>query len=97
MIEYDLSATRLAQSDEPIPVPSEAELFAITVALLLMEGRTYSDLLGHTVSLSCRNYRRVAELIEERTPPFAREFGTPVQLRTRLFQFVGLRIARQLV
>ena len=96
MIEYDLTATRLAQSDEPIPVPTEAELFAITVALLLMEGCSYSDLSSHAVSLSSRNYRRVAELIEERTPTLAREFGTPVELRKRLFQFVGLRIARQL-
>lgn len=95
MIAYDLSTTRLAQSDEPISVPTEAELFAITVALLLLYGRSYSDLSCHTVAISSRNYRRIAELIEERTPSLACEFGTPVELRKRLHQFVGLRISRR--
>ena len=97
MIEYDLTATRLAQTDEPIPVPTEAELFAITVSLLLMEGRSYSDLSCHSVSLTRRNHRRIAELIEEHTPTLAREFNTPVELRKRIQQLVGLRITRHMV
>lgn len=94
MIEYDLTATRIAQSDLPIPPPSEAELFAITVALLLKEGRSYSDLSCHSVSLTRRNHRRVAELIEEHTPTMVREFGGPLPLRHRLRDLVGLRISR---
>ncbi|TWT44439.1 hypothetical protein RAS1_08540 [Phycisphaerae bacterium RAS1] len=94
MIEYDLTATPLAQSDEPTPPPLEAELLAITVALLLSEGRSYSDLSCHSVSLTRRNHRRVAELIEEHTPTLAREFPTRIELRKRLQQLVGLRITR---
>lgn len=94
MIEYDLTATRIAQSDERIAVPTEAELFAITVALLLMEGRSFSDLSCHSVSLTPRNHRRIAQLIEEHTPTLAREFGGPMPLRHRLRDLVGLRISR---
>lgn len=95
MLAYDLTDTLLAQSDLPVRVPRDGELLAITVALLVDEGRTFSDLNRADVMLTARNYRRVAELIEERTPPLAREFGDPTRLRGRLKELVGLRVTRR--
>ncbi len=94
MVLYDLTKTAVATSDQPIRPPSESELLAITVALLSCDDRSFSDLVCSAVELSQRNCRRVAELIEERTPSLAREFGGPVLLRARLKQLVGLQIFR---
>lgn len=95
MVLFDLTKTALATSDEPIRPPSESELLAITVALLSCDDRSFNDLACTAVELSQRNCRRVAELIEERTPSLAREFGGPVLLRARLKQLVGLQIFRE--
>lgn len=64
------------------------------MALLSCEDRSFSDLACSAVELSQRNCRRVAELIEERTPSLAREFGGPLLLRNRLRDLIGLRISR---
>lgn len=95
MLLFDLTKTAIAGSDCPARPPNDAELLAVTVALLSYSNRSFSDLLTGTVELTDRNRRRVAELIEERTPTLAREFVTPVQLRDRLKQLVGLQIFRQ--
>ncbi|MFN0135698.1 MAG: hypothetical protein ACKVS9_06220 [Phycisphaerae bacterium] len=96
MVVYDLTNTAVATSDRPIRPPSDAELFAITVALLSYESRSFSNLAAGPVVLTERNRRRIAELIEERTPPLAREFGDPVRLRARLKELIGLQIYREM-
>lgn len=95
MVLYDLTNTALATADVPIRPPTQPELLAITVALLSYENRGFSELIEMPVALTNRNRRRVAELIEERTPPLAREFGDPTRLRMRLKQLVGLEIYRE--
>lgn len=58
MILYDLSNTALASADEPVRPPTQAELLAITVALLTYENRSFSELCDSPVALSKRNCRR---------------------------------------
>lgn len=96
MVLYDLTKTLVATSERYIRPPSDPELFAITVALLSYESRSFSNLAAAPVVLTERNRRRVAELIEERTPPLAREFGDPVRLRARLKELVGMEIFREM-
>ena len=93
MMQYDLTNTTVANSNEPLRPPSEAELLAITVALMLAGNCSYGELRTRPLELTKRNCRRVAELIEERTPPLARDFGGPLQLRRRLVDLAGLVIA----
>lgn len=95
MVLYDLTETAIAISAEPIPPPRDHELLAVTIALLHLEDRSYGELVHHSVALTPRNHRRVAELIEERTPFLARDFGDPVRLRARLKELVGMRISRE--
>lgn len=93
MLQYDLTETNLFHSDDRIQVPNEAELFAITVALLLVYKAAYTDLQNGEVSLNRSNLGDVAECIERRVPEFARDFGMPAAIRRRLEQLLGLRIA----
>lgn len=95
MMLYDLTKTAVATSDQAIRPPNEPELLAITVALLSCDDRSFSELASSTLELSQRNCRRVAELIEERTPSLTRDFGDPVLLRARLRQLIGLQIFRE--
>lgn len=92
MFAYDLTNTLIAESVDAVLPPNQSELFAITVALLTYENRSLTDLAAGPVVLTNRNRRRIAELMEERTPSLAREFGDPIQLRRRLMQLVGLEI-----
>lgn len=94
MVVYDLTNTAVATADVLANPPTQPELLAITVALLSHENRSFSELVGTPLAITDRNRRRLAELIEERTPSLAREFGEPVRLRARLKQLVGLRIFR---
>ncbi|MBK8914519.1 MAG: hypothetical protein IPM64_07925 [Phycisphaerales bacterium] len=95
MVLYDLTKTAAATSLRPIRPPSDFELFAITVGLLMVENRGFSELTTGPVELTNRNRRRVAELLEERAPSLARELGGPALLRARLKQLVGLQIYRE--
>lgn len=95
MVLYDLTNTAIATAEALIRPPTQPELLAITVALLSYENRSFTELAETPVALTCRNRRRVAELIEERTPPLAREFGHPLQLRRRLGELIGLVISRE--
>ena len=93
MLQYDLTETKLFHSDDRVQVPNEAELFAVTVALLLVYEAAYTDLQNGEISLNCSNLGDVAECIEHRVPEFARDFGTLATMRQRLEQLLGLRIA----
>ncbi len=93
MVLYDLSGTAIATSERPIRPPGDVELFAITVGLLLVENRGFSDLATAPIELTDGNRRRVAEALEERAPSLAREFGTSSELRARLTELAGLFIA----
>ncbi|MFO0838374.1 MAG: hypothetical protein U1D55_07570 [Phycisphaerae bacterium] len=95
MVVYDLTNTAVATADVSIRPPTQPELLAITVALLSYENRSFSELIDTPVAITDRNRRRLAELIEERTPSLAREFGNPTHLRARLKQLVGLQIFRE--
>ena len=94
MVIYDLIKTSVATSARPIRPPSDLELFAITVGLLLVEDRGFGELASVSLELTDRKCRRVAEVLEERTPSLAREFGGPLLLRNRLRDLIGLRISR---
>ncbi|MBE7508211.1 MAG: hypothetical protein HS101_18265 [Planctomycetia bacterium] len=92
MMQYDLTDTPIARSGRPLPPPSEAELLAVTVGLMLAEDCARCELGRRELVLTGCNYRRIATLVEERTPPLARDFGDARQLRRRLRALVGLRI-----
>jgi hypothetical protein len=92
MIEYDLTETRLFEADVPIRTPNDAEMFALTVALLLVNDAAYSDLRHIEVQLTQDSLHDVAECIEYRIPSFTRDLGAGEALRERLFDLVGLRI-----
>lgn len=94
MVIYDLTKTSVATSARPIRPPSDLELFAITVGLLLVEDRGFGELAVASLELTERNRRRIAELLEERAPSLAREFGGPLLLRNRLRDLTGLRVSR---
>lgn len=94
MLEYDLTETKLAQRLWPPRVPSEGEELAILVALMLVEGCTFSELGSRPITLTADNLEGVARLIEERLTPFAPDTGSGPVLRERLGELVGLQISR---
>lgn len=95
MVFYDLTKTSVATSARPIRPPSDLELFAITVGLLMVADRGFGELASASLELTDRRCRRVAEVLEERAPSLARELGGPALLRARLKQLVGLQIYRE--
>jgi hypothetical protein len=96
MLHYDLSETNLAQSDQFPRVPTEGELLAVMVGLMLLEERAF-DALGETpLTLTTENQERVAQLIEQHAWPFTQDIGAGQRLRSRLGEFVGLRISQTL-
>ena len=94
MLQWDLSDTPLASSALPLAVPSEAELFALLVGLLVLEKLSYADLIYQPVAMTHDNIEAVARLMEERIPTLARDVGTGRGLRRRLAQLVGVRVMR---
>jgi len=92
MMQVDLSRTRLTNAASLTRPPNEAEILALTVALLLPNDAAYSELAGFGLELTHETVRDVAEGIEYRTPAFARDFGAGEELRERLSELVGLRI-----
>jgi len=92
MMQYDLTETRLFTAETPIRPPNEAEMFALTVALLLVNDAAYSDLGRTDFQLTQESVIAVAECIEYRTPAFTRDLGSRDALRGRLSDLVGLRI-----
>ena len=84
MLQWDLSDTRLAQRDSPGRAPTEGELLALLVGLLMLEGITYESLRHRELVLHEESLGGLAEIFEYRLPELAREFGDSGRLRQRL-------------
>jgi len=93
MLEYDLTQTAIFESVSREELPTEAEMFVLTVALLLARETSYTELAQTELHLTDDDIAALAECIEYRLSPLARDFGNPDQLRQWLKRFVGLRIA----
>lgn len=90
MLEYDLTGTRIFSSD--FAVPNEAEMFVITLALLLVHGLAYTEMHGRSLQFEPGELENVASCIEQEVPLFTRDMGFGERLRMRLADFVGVRI-----
>lgn len=94
MLQWDLSDTPLAQRERPGKVPTEGELLALMVGLLMLEDITYGDLRERELVLCAENLGRLAEVFEYRLPELAREFSDSEILLQRLAELVGIRVTR---
>ena len=92
MIQFDLTSTQLAKSREAIPIPSEGELTAVSLALMLAADCSWSELENGSLALTEQNQEAVAELIEKRLTPLTRDIGRGKALRHRLGQLAGLAV-----
>jgi hypothetical protein len=93
MLQYDLSGTRFFESETRLDLPTDAEVFAITAALLLMQDVAYGELASQELELTADAVENLAQCIEYRLAVFTRDVGGGHRLRQRLEAFVGLRIA----
>ena len=96
MLQWDLSDTPLAQQDTGGKVPTEGELLALMVGLLMLEDVTYDTLRHRELALHEENRARLLEVFEYRLPELAREFGDSERLRQRLVELTGIRMTRSL-
>ena len=94
VIQYDLTNTPSARDAQAGRPPSEVELFALTLGLMLDANCGFAELTSRVLILTAENCPRVAQLLEEHTPQLARELGSPRGLRRRLRELVGIRITR---
>lgn len=92
MFQYDLTLTPLAASPARVRVPSEPELMAILVAMMIRHDRAPSELSALQLVFGASDEEQVARIIEERLAPFARDLGSGEHLRERLRWLVGMRI-----
>ena len=92
MLQYDLTSTRLFDAETGAGVPTDAEIFAITAALLLIQDVAYAELACKELELAAGDVENVAQCIEYRLPVFTRDIGCGSELRDRLADFAGLRI-----
>jgi len=93
MLQYDLTRTRLSEAPTRATLPSDAELFVVTAALLLVNDASYSEFNQNELTLTKANVDAVAACIEKRLPEFARDLQVRVTLRKRLADLVGIRIS----
>ena len=93
MLQYDFTQTALLDCLSREELPTEAEMFVLTVALLLTHAASYSELALTELCLADDDVSALAECIEYRLSPLAHDFGDADRLRHRLRRFVGLRIA----
>ena len=96
MLQWDLSDTPLAQKGMPGTVPTEGELLALVVGLLMLEDITYETLRHRELVLDEENLGHLVEVFEYRLPELAREFGDGEHLRQRLAELTGIRMTRSL-
>ena len=75
-------------------MPTEGELLALTVGLLMLEDIAYEALRHRELVLYEENLGGLAEIFEYRLPELAREFGDSGRLRQRLAELTGIRMTR---
>ncbi len=92
MLQWDLSDTPLATSETPGRVPTQGELLALMVALLMHEDVTYDALKHRVLAMQNDNRSQIIEIFEYRLPELAREFGSGEQLRQRMLELEGIRL-----
>jgi hypothetical protein len=92
MLQYDLTETTFFDCVSRDGLPTDADLFVLTVALLLVRDAAYSHLAQSELRVLDEDVSALAECIEYRLSPLARDFGDPERLRNRLRNLVGLRI-----
>lgn len=92
MLQYDLTQTRFFDAPTRASLPSDAELFVVTTALLLLRKAAFSELGRSELCLAHANIGAVVACIEERLPELARDLQLNVPLRERLSDLVGIRI-----
>jgi len=92
MLQYDLTGTQFFDAHSRVDLPGDAEMFVLTVALLLHHDAAYTSLTGQSIVFDAEDVSGVAECIEYRLPSFADDIGRALALRQRLRDFVGLRI-----
>ena len=96
MLQYDLTETALFDCASREELPTEAEMFVLTIALLLIREAAYADFARAELRVSDDDVAALAECIEYRLSPLARDFGDADRLRDRLRRFVGLRVGAAL-
>lgn len=74
MLSYDLTTTNVANGDATDGPPTEGELQAILVALLLAEDCAFNELAGCRLILSEDNFDRISTIIRYQLAPLARDF-----------------------
>jgi len=92
MLQYDLSDTGFFRCESSACLPNDAEMLAVTVALLVTHQVAYSQLNQCPLELVEAELERVAQCIEYRLAVFVHDMGSGEQLRARLREFVGIRI-----
>ena len=92
MLQYDLTDTRFFDAESRSGLPNDAEMFAITAALLLFHDVAYKSLAQREIVFVEDDVAGVAECIEYRLPVFVGDIGGGSHLRRRLRDFIGLRI-----
>jgi len=92
MFQYDLTMTPLAAQPARESIPSEPELVAVLVSMLLRHDRAPSELRAAPMVLLETDQEAVARIIERTLTPFARDLGSGGFLRMRLQRLTGLQI-----
>lgn len=93
VVQYDLTNTALAAAPQRAALPSEAELTALTVAMLIATHSAFSELAGRELVLSDDMLEAVGGLFDGPLAALARDFGSTSDVRRRLREFVGLRVS----
>ncbi len=93
MLQYDLTDS-LVFSDSTMRSPTEGELLALQVALMLHADRALCELHDRSLRLSHDNVYAVRRLLTHSLSTLGRDIGDAFGLRRRLHQLIGLRISR---
>lgn len=92
MLQFDLSNTPACMRGDACP-PTEGELLAVQVALMLIKDCCCKDLDRLSLELSESNRRQVEQVLTKSLKPLSRDLiGESVSVR--LAELTGLRITR---
>ena len=92
MLQYDLTDTSFFGAESYADLPSDAEMFVVTAALLLYHDASYGSLSRHPVVFNEADLAGLAECVEYRLPALVSDIGEGMQLRERLRDFIGITI-----